>query len=158
MMIIFAFLAIGSVAATGCNPAALFCDADGNFDPTFDATVFEGSIALNQYGMFYSKKETRSDHQYSALTCGTTPRSSLLIQQVLKIDNSGLDWDQNTNVFKLYSYANTNTLSYGAQKAMYGGIIKMETCSYVINMAQVNNDVKMLITRDTISIGYDTSL
>ena len=127
-------LAVSSVSA-GCNPAALFCDASGNFDPTFDATVFEGSIALDQYGMFYSKAETRANHQSSDISCGSTPQSTLLIQQVLKIDNSELDWDQNTNVFKLYPYVNANSHSYGAQKAMYGGIVKFETCNYVANLA-----------------------
>ena len=83
-------LAICSVSA-GCNPAALFCDANGNFDPTFDATLFEGSIALHQYGMFYSKTETRSDHQNPDVTCGANARSTLLIQQVRKIENSELD-------------------------------------------------------------------
>jgi helix-turn-helix protein len=77
---------------------------------------------------------------------------------VAKIENSGLDHDQNTNVFKLYPYVNKNTHSYGVQKAMYGGIIKMETCNYVANIAQVGTNVYMLITRDTISIEYDDTL
>ena len=82
----------------GCNPLHLFCDEDGNFDATFNADLIEGSIALYQYGMFYSKKETRSEYQFTELTCASQfPKSTLINQGMVKIGNTLNDHDDNVN-------------------------------------------------------------
>jgi hypothetical protein len=109
------------------------------FDPTFEAVLFEGSIALYQAGMLYIKHETRSDYQ-AALTCPSTiTPSNLVIQQKLLLPNSENDHDGNTCPQGYTNYVNPNRQGK-SHSAFYGGVIKFPTCLYIYNFAEVQGD------------------
>jgi len=40
-----------------------FCNEAGEFDPTFQAHLWEGSISLFHAGMMYLKEEKRTNYQ-----------------------------------------------------------------------------------------------
>jgi len=52
-----------------CNSLLQFC-TDGEFDPTFNSFLFEGSISLFHAGMVYTKEEKRSQYQDPSISCG----------------------------------------------------------------------------------------
>ena len=66
------------------------------FDPTFEAVLFEGSIALYQAGMLYIKYETRTAYHDATMTCSAVTPSNLAIQQILLLPNTENDHDGNT--------------------------------------------------------------
>lgn len=71
-----------------CNDGDQFC-SNGVFDPTFEAVLFEGSIALYQAGMLYIKYETRSSYLDSTMSCPSSiTHSNLVIQQKLLLPNT----------------------------------------------------------------------
>jgi len=44
---------------SSCDPAMIYCNSAGAFEPMMDYTLFEGSIALFQTGFFIYIDETR---------------------------------------------------------------------------------------------------
>ena len=78
MIYLYLISALLKNIAGSCNPALAFCGTNGEFDPTFNAYLWEGSISLFHAGMMYIKVETRENYQDTTLNCGAAEKSNFL--------------------------------------------------------------------------------
>jgi len=82
----------------------------------------------------------------------------MLISQLLQVNNTYLDWDENLNIQNIDSYANQNQHKY-SHPSFYGGFVDMERCMYIVNMAETASGQRSYSFETmTVNITYHESL